>query len=190
MQCNTSPPCSPSGCSLWPVECWSTPLQWLWHVAGYRQELGHAGVNLLNGWHVQWVCWDVFSFQGLLTAPGNMGLGMVVLQHEVTVADEWNNNGPQDFITPLPSQGHPLKSANHTHVTALAMKPWIRPWREHLSKIPNAMTGERFKSPRARRACRRAKENDEKSFGQWTMITMNLLWFQEKKKAVTHDWSN
>ncbi len=34
--------------------------------------------NMLNGWHVRWVCWpcknwDVFSFQELCTDPCNMG---------------------------------------------------------------------------------------------------------------------
>ncbi len=46
--------------------------------------------NMLNGWHVRWVCWpwknwDVFSFQELCTDPCNMGLCFIMLQHEVMV---------------------------------------------------------------------------------------------------------
>ncbi len=49
---------------------------------------------MLNGWHVQWVCWpcknwDVFSFQELCTDPCNMGLCIIMLQHEVMDVDEW-----------------------------------------------------------------------------------------------------
>ncbi len=60
--------------------------------------------NMLNGWHVWWVCWpcknwDVFSFQELCTDPCNMGPCIIMLQHEVMVVDEWHNNGPQDLIT-------------------------------------------------------------------------------------------
>ncbi len=60
--------------------------------------------NMLNGWHVRWVCWpcknwDVFSFQELFTDPCNMGPCIIMLQHEVMVVDEWRNNGPQDLVT-------------------------------------------------------------------------------------------
>ncbi len=60
--------------------------------------------NMLNGWHVRRVCWpcknwDVFSFQELWTDPCNMGLCIIMLQHEVLVVDEWHNNGPQGLIT-------------------------------------------------------------------------------------------
>ncbi len=60
--------------------------------------------NMLNGWHVWWVCWpcknwDVFSSQELCTDPCNMGLCIIMLQHEVMVVDEWHNNGPQDLVT-------------------------------------------------------------------------------------------
>ncbi len=59
--------------------------------------------NMLNGWHVRWVCWPcknwvVFSFQELCTDPCNMGLCIIMLQHEVMVVDEWHNNGPQDLV--------------------------------------------------------------------------------------------
>ncbi len=50
--------------------------------------------NMLNGWHVQWVC-----FQELCTNPCNMGPCIIMLQHEVMVMDEWHNNGPQDLVT-------------------------------------------------------------------------------------------
>ncbi len=48
---------SVSGCWLWPVECWSTPLQWLCEVAGYWQELEHAVVHAdpEHPKHAQWV---------------------------------------------------------------------------------------------------------------------------------------
>ncbi len=60
--------------------------------------------NMLNGWHVRWVCWpcknwDAFSFQELCTDPCNMGPCIILLQHEVMVVDEWHNNGPQDLVT-------------------------------------------------------------------------------------------
>ncbi len=60
--------------------------------------------NMLNGWHVRWVCWpcknwDVFSFQELCTDPCNMGPCIIMLQHEMMVVDEWHNNGPQDLVT-------------------------------------------------------------------------------------------
>ncbi len=59
---------------------------------------------MLSGWHVRWVCWpcknwDVFSFQELCTNPCNMGLCIIMLQHEVMVVDYWHNNGPQDLVT-------------------------------------------------------------------------------------------
>ncbi len=52
-------------------------------------------------WWVCWPCknWDVFSFQELCTDPCNMGLCIIMLQHEVMVMDERHNNGPQDLIT-------------------------------------------------------------------------------------------
>ncbi len=54
--------------------------------------------NMLNGWHVRWVCWpcknwDVFSFQELCTDPCIMGLCIIMLQHEVMVVDEWTTMG-------------------------------------------------------------------------------------------------
>ncbi len=60
--------------------------------------------NMLNGWHVRWVCWpfknwDVFSFQELCIDPCNMGLCIIMLQHEVMVVDEWHNNELQDLVT-------------------------------------------------------------------------------------------
>ncbi len=60
--------------------------------------------NMLNGWHVRWVCWpcknwDVLRFQELCTDPCNMGPSIIMLQHEVMVVDEGHNNGPQDLVT-------------------------------------------------------------------------------------------
>ncbi len=77
--------------------------------------------NMLNGWHVRWVCWpcknwDVFSIQELCTDPCNMGPCIIMLQHEVMVVDEWHNS--------------------HLPCT---VKAGIHPWREHLSKEPDAI---------------------------------------------------
>ncbi len=60
--------------------------------------------NMLNGWHVWWVCWpcknwDVFSFQELCTDPCNMGPCIIMLQYKVMVVDEWHNNGPHYLVT-------------------------------------------------------------------------------------------
>ncbi len=57
-QCNTSPSHRVDqvvDCDLW--ECWSTPLQWLCEVAGYRQELEHTVVYADPEYpkHAQWV---------------------------------------------------------------------------------------------------------------------------------------
>ncbi len=79
-----------------------------WILSGTRTPLSYTPIqsipNMLNGWHVRWVCWpcknwDVFSFQELWTDPCNMGPCIIMLQHEVMVVDEWHNNGPQDLIT-------------------------------------------------------------------------------------------
>ncbi len=40
-----------------------------------------------------------FSFQELCTDPCNMGLCIIMLQHEMMVVDEWHNNGPQILVT-------------------------------------------------------------------------------------------
>ncbi len=46
-----------SGCWLWPVEYWSTPLQWLCEVAGYWQKLENAVVyaDPKHPKYAQWV---------------------------------------------------------------------------------------------------------------------------------------
>ncbi len=59
--------------------------------------------NMLNGWHVRWVCWpcknwDVFSFQEFCTDPCTIGPCIIMLQHEVMFVDEWHNYGPQDLV--------------------------------------------------------------------------------------------
>ncbi len=58
--------------------------------------------NMLNGWHVRWVCWpcknwDVFSFHELCTDPCNMGPCIIMMQHDVV--NEWHNNVLQDLLT-------------------------------------------------------------------------------------------
>ncbi len=57
-----------------------------WNMLSYTPILSIP--NMLNGWHVRWVCWpcknwDVFSFQELCTDSCNMGLCIIMLQHEV-----------------------------------------------------------------------------------------------------------
>ncbi len=87
-------------------------LQWLCEVAGYWQELEHAVVyaDPEHPKHAQWVTLSgeyaghartgmFYSFQELCTDPCNMGLWIIMLQHEVMVVDEWHNNGPQDLVT-------------------------------------------------------------------------------------------
>jgi hypothetical protein len=43
--------------------------------------------------------WDIFCFQELCTDPCNMSLWIIMLKHEVMVADEWLDNWPQDLVT-------------------------------------------------------------------------------------------
>ncbi len=105
-QCNTSPSHRVDqvvDCGLWNVGplLFNGCVKLLdigrnWNTLSYTPILSIP--NMLNGWHVRWVCWpcknwDVFSFQELCTDPCNM------LQHEVMVVDEWHNNGPQDLVT-------------------------------------------------------------------------------------------
>ncbi len=111
-QCNTSPSHRVDqvvDCGLWNVG----PLLFngcakLLYIGRNWKTLSYMPIqripNMLNGWHVRWVCWpcnkwDVFSFQELCTVPCNMGLCIIMLQHEVMVLDEWHNNGPQDLVT-------------------------------------------------------------------------------------------
>ncbi len=52
-----------------------------WNTLSYTPI--HSIQNMLNGWHVRWVCWpcknwDVFSFQELCTDPCNMGLCIIL----------------------------------------------------------------------------------------------------------------
>ena len=52
---------------------------------------------------VWWVCrpwknWAIFSFQELCTDPSDMWPCIIMLKHEVMVADEWHDNGPQDLV--------------------------------------------------------------------------------------------
>ncbi len=86
----------------------SMAVQSCWILAGTGTRCQYMPIqsiqNMLNGWHVRWVCcpcknWDVFNFQELGTDPCNMGLCIIMLQHEVMVVDEWHNNGPQDLVT-------------------------------------------------------------------------------------------
>ncbi len=86
-QCNTSPSLrvyQVVDCGLWNVG----PLLFngcvkLLDIGRNWNTLSYTPIqsipNLLNGWHVWWVCWpcknwDVFSFQELCTDPCNMGL--------------------------------------------------------------------------------------------------------------------
>ncbi len=110
-QCNTSPSHRVDqvvDCGLWNVG----PLLFNGNeVAGYWQELEHAVVyaDPEHPKHAQWVTCLVsmlamqelgcFQLQELCTDPCNMGLCIIMLQHEVMVVDEWHNNGPQDLVT-------------------------------------------------------------------------------------------
>ncbi len=111
-QCNTSPPhrvVQVVYCGLWNVG----PLLFngcvkLLDIGRNWNTLSYTPIqsipNMLNGWHVRWVCWpcknwDVFSFQKLCTDPCNMGPCIIMLQHEVMVVDEWHNNGPHALVT-------------------------------------------------------------------------------------------
>ncbi len=100
-----------SGCWLWPVECWSTPLQWLCGVAGYWQELEHAAAH------------------------------------------------PHDAI--------------HTfcHLPC-TVKTGIHPWREHLSKVPDAI--EFAHSSRLRR---RTAVRSRPRWGPQACRWASLRWF-------------
>ncbi len=131
--------------------------------------------NMLNGWHVRWVCWpcknwDVFSFQELCTDPCNMGPCIIMLKHEVMVVDEWHNNGPQDLVTvslciqnainkmhlcslsityacpyhnpttrSTTNINKPLDAIHAIFHLPCTVKTGIHPWREHLSKVPDAI---------------------------------------------------
>ncbi len=111
-QCNTSPSHRVDqvvDCGLWNVGplLFNGCVKLLdigrnWNTLSYT--LIQSIPNMLNGWHVRWVCWpcknwDVFSFQELCTDPCNMGPCIIMLQHEVMVVDEWHNNMPQDLVT-------------------------------------------------------------------------------------------
>ncbi len=78
----------------------STSLQWLYEVAGYWQETGTRVVyadlesipNMLNGWHVRWVCWPCTG-TGIFSASEEIvyrilatwGCALSSWQHEVMV---------------------------------------------------------------------------------------------------------
>ncbi len=107
-QCNTSPSHRVDqvvDCGLWDVDpLLFTGCAKLLDIGRNWNMLSYAAIqsipNMLNGWHVRWVCWpcknrDVFSFQELCTDPCNI----IMLQHEVMVVNEWHNNGPQDLVT-------------------------------------------------------------------------------------------
>ncbi len=111
MQCNTSPSHRVDqvvDCGLWNVGplLFSVCVKLLdigrnWNTLSYTPM--QSIPNMLNGWHVRWVCWpcknwDVFSFRELCTYPCNIGPCILMLQHEVMVVDERHNNGPQDLI--------------------------------------------------------------------------------------------
>ncbi len=111
-QCNTSPSHKVDqvvDCGLWNVgplffNCCAKVLDIgrNWNTLSYTPI--QSIPNMLNGWHVWWVCWpcknwDVFSFQELCTDPCNIGPSIIMLQHKVMVVEEWHNNGPQDLVT-------------------------------------------------------------------------------------------
>ena len=105
MQRDTSPSHSWSGCWLCPVECCPIHLQWLCKVDGYWggnsntlsytsiQSIPHSecSVGDMSGEYAGhrriWKC--------LCTDPCDIGPCIIMLKHEVMVADEWH----VDFIT-------------------------------------------------------------------------------------------
>ncbi len=111
-QCNTSPSHRVDqvvDCGLWNVGplLFNGCVKLLdigrnWNMLSYTPTQSIS--NMLNGWHVRWVCWpcknwDVFSFQELCTDLCNMVSCIIMLQYEVMVVDEWHNNGPHDLVT-------------------------------------------------------------------------------------------
>ncbi len=82
---------------MWPVECGPFLFKLL-DIGGYWIYADPEHPNMLNGWHVRWVCWscknwNVFSFHELCTDSCNMGPCIIMLQHEVMVVDEWHTMG-------------------------------------------------------------------------------------------------
>lgn len=168
MQCNTSPPCSRSGCWLWNVG----PL--LFNGCGMLLDTGrnwdtlastsfHRIPNLLNGWHVQWVCWDVFSFQGLLTAPGNIDCAATWGEGRWWMEQQWASGFHNPTATARPP-GTQRWHQQTAHTARHCTRHETRDSSVNRTPLQNAKTmkSELIKSPRARRACRWAKENDEK----------------------------
>ncbi len=112
VQCNTSPSHRVDqvvDCGLWHVVHSSSMAVWsCWILAGtgtrcrIRRSRASQTCSMgdMSGEYAgHAINWDVFSFQELCTDPGNMGLWIIMLQHEVMVMDEWHNNGPQELIT-------------------------------------------------------------------------------------------
>ncbi len=105
--------------------------------------------NMLNGWHVRWVCWpcknwDVFSFQELCTDPCNMGPCIIMLQHEVMVVYEWHNNGTvsQNAINKMHLCSLSITYAStYTHSTTLTSAN-RSPTRRHTRCLPSALYSE------------------------------------------------
>ncbi len=89
--------------------------------------------NMLNGWHVRWVCWpsknwDVFSFQELCTDPCNMGPCIIMLQHEVMVV-RWGDGSEVRWWFRKPVSiwcDHHLPSPSHRVLWTIF--EWNRPF--------------------------------------------------------------
>ncbi len=173
---------------LWPVECWSTPLQWLCEVAGYWQELEHVVVyaDPEHPKHAKWVTCPVSMLAmqelGCFQLPGNwctdpcnmsvhypccsmrwwswmngttMGLRissryLLCIQNAINKMHLCSLSKTYPYHNPTATMGHSIHTLNqqtaHPHDAIHAVchlpctvKTGIHPWREHLSKVPDAI---------------------------------------------------
>lgn len=156
MPCNNSTYCNGwSGFWLWPVECWSTPLQWLCKVARYWQELEHAVIyaDPERHKHAQWVTSSESAGHtrtGTFQLPGIVCISLQygAVYHAATWADGggWMASGqckctcvrwhtPAYAITPSTNR---WPTRRHTHWTLpCPEKTRTHPLREHLLEVPD-----------------------------------------------------
>ncbi len=143
--------------------------------------------NMLNGWHVRWVCWPcknwyVFTFQELCTDPCNMYI--IMLQHEMMVVDECHNNGPQDLVT-VSIKCTCVRCPKHTPAHTITLPPpWATqstkltsenrsPTQRHTRCLPSALYSENRDSSVKRRPLQSARRHR-----MWAFAHSSLLWQQ------------
>ncbi len=102
------------------MECWSTPLQWLCKVAGYWQELEHAVIfaDPEHPKHGQWVTCPV-------SIAGHARTGIF--------------SASRNCLQILATWARALSCCNIRWLTWINGTTGIHPWREHLSKVPDAI---------------------------------------------------